>query len=181
MKKYLVGLVAGSVSILVTTNGANAQSAINAEKLEDQKNITGMKKMAFAKDRVSDLEGINPRMVKQFTKVYKNVTGESWLKVRNGFSVKFISDDISNLVYYSAGGKWAGSLKGYRENKLPFKIRDIVKRVYYDYSITYVHEIETAESGGIPTYIIHLEDSNKLKQVRVSDGQMDVWQELNRN
>ncbi len=61
---------------------------------------------------------------------------------------------------------------------MPGDIRDIVKREYYDYEITSVQEIETIDSYGIPTYIVHLEDNNNIKLIRVRDGEMALYKEF---
>ena len=80
-------------------------------------------------------------------------------------------------IYYGRHGKWFGSLKGYKEDKLSPELRKMIKREYYDYSITYVQEAETIDSEGKPTYIIHLEDNKSIKRLRICDGQMEIWQE----
>ena len=179
MKKILFALVAGFIPALVATNGAYAQNSVNPEILEPQKNATAIEKaVAPVNNHSVDMGEINAKALKHFTKTYKNVTGESWQKIKDGYTAKFNSNGVSNRIFYSPNGKWSGSLKGYSEDKLPQEIRHAVKREYYDYIITYVQEVETTDSYGIPTYIIHLEDKNNIKQVRFSDGQMEVWKEF---
>ncbi len=94
-----------------------------------------------------------------------------WILIHSILSL----NGVSNLIYYTKKGQWEGSLKVYSEDKLARDIRDIVKREYYDYDITSVQEIETFDSYGIPTYIVHLEDSNNIKLIRVRYGVMDVY------
>jgi hypothetical protein len=40
-----------------------------------------------------------------------------------------------------------------------------------------VEEVETVESNGVPTYLIHVEDQKNIKLIRVSDGHMETWKE----
>ncbi|MGH2565116.1 MAG: hypothetical protein ACRDE5_11420, partial [Ginsengibacter sp.] len=56
-------------------------------------------------------------------------------------------------------------------------IRGIVKSKYYDYKITQVQEIETTATNGTPTYMVHIEGDNDFKIIRVSGGDMDVYEE----
>lgn len=173
MKKILFAITVGSILALAATNGAYAQNSVNPEVLEPQKN-------AVAVEKSMPPNGISSRAVKDFTKSYKNVTGETWDKTSEGFSVKFTSDGVRTIIYYKGNGTWMGSLKGYNEDQMPADVRKIVKREYYDYSITYVQEAQTGDSEGKPTYIIHLEDKHHIKLVRVCDGEMDVWKEYKR-
>ncbi len=69
-------------------------------------------------------------------------------------------------------------MKGYFEDKLPFEVRDIVKRNYYDYKIHYVNEVETINSQGIPTYMVHIQYKKDAKIMRVREGVMEIWSEM---
>ena len=58
------------------------------------------------------------------------------------------------------------------------EIRHVVKSTYYDYKIVYAQEIETADSEGVPTYVVCLEDKTKIKMIRIHDGEMSQWKEF---
>ena len=129
----------------------------------------------------TNLLSINARAMKDFRKRYANVSGEAWTDLDNGKSrAKFTVDGVNHTVYYAKNGNWTASLKNYTEDKLPFEVRDQVKRAYYDFTIAFVQEVETPESDGKPTYIIHIEDKHTYQFVRVCDGKMDIWKKLNK-
>lgn len=174
MKTFIFALVAGIIPALATTNGAFAQNSVNPEILQPQKNAIVIAKAAI---RSNEMAAISPKALKNFAKTYKGVLETNWDKINDGYAVKFKINEISSRIFYDNKGNWTGSLKGYFENKLPEDIRAIVKRQYYDFAITYVQEVETTDSNGIPSYIIHLEDSKSIKQVRIYGGQMDTWRE----
>jgi hypothetical protein len=109
---------------------------------------------------------------------HKNVTGESWMKTKDGFSVRFNSDDVRTTIYYDKKGNWSGSIKIYGEEKLLREVRHVVKSTYYDYNIVYAQEIETTDSDGVPTYVVCVEDKTKIKMIRIRDGEMSVWKEF---
>ncbi|MEP7142794.1 MAG: hypothetical protein ABI707_07985 [Ferruginibacter sp.] len=178
MKKILFTLAAGLIPALVATNGAYAQNSVNTEVVEAQKNVTEIEKtLTPANDRIVNLGAVSPKALKDFSKAYKNVTAESWEKTGEGFAAKFTSNGVQSMIYYNNKGAWTGSLKNYHEEKMPTDVRKIVKREYYDYTITFVQEVLTTDSDSIPTYIIHLEDKDSIKLVRVHDGEMDVWKD----
>ncbi|MBC7890083.1 MAG: hypothetical protein H7Z13_19580 [Ferruginibacter sp.] len=181
MKNFLFALVAGYIFALAVSNGAYAQKSVNTEVLEPQKNITAVEKTVTPVNaRMDDIAAVSPKALKDFTRTYKNVSSERWAKIKDGFTARFSLNGINTLVYYDTKGRWAGSLKGYEEANLAREIRHIVKRVFYDYSITYVQEVETIDSGGKPTYIIHLEDNEHIRQVRIFEGQMEEWKEYDK-
>jgi hypothetical protein len=182
MKKLLFALLAACIAALVTTNGAYAQKPVNPEILEPQKNITAIEKALIpVNDNIVGIGAISPKALKDFANTYKNVTGESWEKIKDGFATRFTINGVMSTIYYNTKGRWTGSLKQYSEDKMPQNIRAIIKPEYYDYSITSVDEVENIDSHGIPTYIVHLEDKNNIKLVRIYDRQMDVWEKFQKS
>ena len=104
------------------------------------------------------------------------MTGEQWSLTNNGFCAYFATNGITTRAYYDTRGRWQGSLRYSDEFQLPHSIRDIVKRTYYDFAITVAI---TVEVPGHIAYIVHLEDKNSLKIVRVNeDGEMDVMDDF---
>jgi len=178
MKKIFFVLMTGCLPALAGLSEANAQSQINSGIQRPQKNVAESENaITPLKDYGIDVETINPKALRDFAKNYKNAIDESWGKNKDEFTVRFISDGVSNIVYYSTKGMWLGNVKSYSEDRLPRDIRGVVKSVYYDYSITYVSEVETIDSHGIPTYIIHLEDKNNIKLIRIREGEMETFKE----
>jgi len=171
MKKNLIALVIVSAATLAGTSRANAQIVSNSNSLEYQMNATE------TKNSMNEL-AISPRAVKDFMNTHKNVTGESWMKTKDGFSVRFNSDDVRTTIYYDKKGNWSGSIKIYGEEKLLREVRHVVKSTYYDYNIVYAQEIETTDSDGVPTYVVCVEDKTKIKMIRIRDGEMSVWKEF---
>ena len=171
MKKTLIALVIVGVAMLAGTGRANAQIVSNSSSLEYQMNATE------TKNSINEL-AISPRAVKDFMNTHKNVTGESWMKTKDGFSVRFNSDDVRTTIYYDKKGNWSGSIKIYGEEKLLREVRHVVKSTYYDYNIVYAQEIETTDSDGVPTYVVCVEDKTKIKMIRIRDGEMSVWKEF---
>jgi hypothetical protein len=170
MKKILFAFVAGCIPALAAINGAYAQNSSTSKE-----NIHFNRSAAFENVSMAAPGVINARAIKHLSQSYKNAAGVVWITINDGFRASFILDGVSNKVYYNKKGKWTAHLKNYTENKLPFDVRDMVKRAYYDFSINYVDEIETLQSGGIPTYIVHLESKDDYKLVRVCNGEMAVW------
>jgi len=175
MKTFLFALLTLPL-VLVATTGAYAQNAVNTEVPEPKKNVIAVEK-ALGPNDLSAKTSISQKALKDFAKSYKSVNGETWEKTSEGYRVRFTSDGVMTTIYYGRHGKWFGSLKGYKEDKLSPELRKMIKREYYDYSITYVQEAETIDSEGKPTYIIHLEDNKSIKRLRICDGQMEIWQE----
>jgi len=165
MKKNLIALALISVAVLAGTGKTNAQLVSTRSSLEYHKDLPG------------DQNNISPKAIRGFEKDHANVTNESWMQIKDGFSARFNSNGIKTTILYDKKGNWAGSIKSYGEDNLQHDIRHIVKSVYYDYRIAFAQEIETLESGGVPTYIVFLEDNTSIKLVRIFGGEMSVWKD----
>lgn len=172
MKQNLIALVIVSFATMAGISGANAQIVSNGSSLEYQMNATK------TKNSMNELDQISSKALKDFASTYKKVTGESWAKTKNGFSVGFISEGIRTTVYYDKKGNWSGRIKLYGEEKMLRDIRHTIKSTYYDYNIVYTQEIETTDSDGIPTYLICVDDKTKIKMIRIHNGEMSEWKEF---
>ncbi|MEO8412441.1 MAG: hypothetical protein ABI472_02230 [Ginsengibacter sp.] len=179
MKNFLFAFAAGCIPALAVTSGIQAQNATNVVAVEQYNSITNTNKAALAeKDKTASLHGISTKAVRDFKKSFKNVSNEKWFPSKDGFTAIFALNGVTSVIYYDKKGHWAGSVKAYDEDKLNPAIRDIVKRKYYDFNITSIDEVETIDNQNLPVYIVHLEDANSIKLVRVSDGEMDVYEEF---
>jgi hypothetical protein len=167
MKKKLIALAIVSIATLAGTGRANAQKVSNSPSLEYQKSISETTNPT-----------ISPRAVRNFVNTYKDVTGENWTKLKDGFAARFDSDGTKNTILYDKKGDWVGSIKLYHEEKMSREIRHIVKSTYYDYKIIYTQEVETIDSGDVPTYVVCIEDKTNIKFVRINAGEMSAWKEL---
>lgn len=121
-----------------------------------------------------DKEAINPNAVRHYEKKFKTATNAKWLTMKDGYTAKFISNDITERVFYNPNGTLAGTLKGYTAEKLPEEIHRIIKGNYNGYAITYVDKAEIMKLPGITVYIAHLQGYSDIKVVRICDGEMDV-------
>lgn len=182
MKKNLIAAVILAAATLTGISGVNAQTLSNTDASAYQKSIGNEfdKVVSSVNTPGDDKDAISPKALRNFSKTYGNVAGETWTKVKGGFSVRFNSDGLKTTIYYDDKGRWAGSVKHYTEEKMHDGMRGMVKSVYYDYNIVYVQEVETVDSNKIPTYIICVEDRNTIKYIRIFDGEMSVWKDLAR-
>ena len=180
MKKISFAVVPALLLMVLCAN-SYAQS-FNGNKNLYQFSIPAAKSFAEEKPppKVRQyLNSINIRAVRGFMKRHVNVDNESWVVMDDGgFKVNFIANGINNNEYYNIHGNWTNSLKTYAEAQLPFKIRDMVKREYYDYTIAHIYEIENIKSSNNPTYAICLEDEHSFVFIRIRDGEMDVWKKI---
>lgn len=119
---------------------------------------------------------VNMKALKDFQKTFKSVANAAWyLAADGGFIASFTKDDVENSVAYNSKGNWVYSIKRYFEDQLPKDVRAEIKSTYYDYNITHVEEVLMNET---PIYIVHLEDAKTMKTLRMSDGEMQIVQDL---
>lgn len=122
---------------------------------------------------------IHVKAVRDFLKRGNEAINPEWMAVETGFVVKYTDKNKSNCrtVYNNKGG-FSYTIRQYYENKMPRDVRAVVKSQYYDYTITLVEEIE--ELSRPVVYVVHMEDATTLKNIRVSDREIDVLEEYNK-
>lgn len=175
MKKKLFAMVAGCVAVIGTANRVGAQSQLKNDPLDNRVAIEKSGPTSYGPVNGQPL--IIPKALQDFIRRYKSVADPKWVINDNGIFATFFSDNTWNTAYYTTRGNWAGDIKSYGEDKVQQQQRQIVKAVYYDYSIAWVKEVESPESDGKPTYIFLVENKNDIKLVRLYGEQMDVISE----
>lgn len=116
---------------------------------------------------------IHVRAMRDFIKHYKAAANTHWMLVKTGYVVKYTGKNDSRCrTVYNSRGDYVYTIRQYSENVMPRDVRSIVKSQYYDYSITLVEEIEERMKPLV--YVVHLEDSTTLKNVRVIEREMEV-------
>ncbi|SRR6266700_412349 len=122
----------------------------------------------------SFLNDINIHAIRDFIKRFDNPIDIKWTKVKKGYIAACTLKGTRSTVAYDIKGEWVYTIKYYEESKLPRSIRAIVKRIYYDYTITLVEEI-VQQINNEPVYLVHIKDESTCKIVLVdNNGEMVV-------
>jgi len=169
--KNILKTFTATVAAVIFMHNTNAQSVIAGLS---EKDTPGFSTSAI--DNATDgqkhnnaLSDINPRAVKDFQKSFKGVTSEEWSKLNDGYIASFTADSVQTMVAYNRSGIWHHTIRTYNEKKLPRQIKDIVKRVYNDYTIINAAEVYVDDQ---PVYIVHLQDETHLKTIGIYDGEI---------
>ena len=118
--------------------------------------------------------GVTNKAMQDFRKNYPLVTGESWHAMDGGWEATFVQDQIRSVVFYDQHGNWNYSIRYYSEQKTPAAIKQQLRNTYSSGDIMGVEEVHTR--SGV-TYLIHLQDANSWKKVRVNNGTVDLLEE----
>jgi hypothetical protein len=116
---------------------------------------------------------INVNAKRDFVQTFRNITNEVWFSIPGGYIANFLLNGIDYRIAYNNKGKWQYNQLIYSEEKLPFKVRDLVKSQYYDFDIEYCSEYQVRN---LSVYIIALKDlqSMKISKVKVVEGEMEL-------
>jgi hypothetical protein len=169
MKNVLKTFMAAAVTAVILIHNANAQSAVAGLSENNAPDS-----QIFTTDEQKDknaLSDIHPRAVKDFQKSFKDITNEQWSRLDDGYIASFTTDSVRMRIGYNRKGSREYTMRYYGEKKLPHEVRDIVKSVYYDYTILGVSEISFDDQ---PVYLVYIQDETHLKTVGVYDGEMQV-------
>ena len=153
--------------IAVLLNSLNAQDNSLAYNSPDLKNTYLYDN---TNSTAADARVISMKALRSFAKSFKNISGEKWYKVSDGFMASFSDNGIETKVAYDSKGIFHCTLRTLNETQLPFDVRDVVKSKYYDFKILVAYEIKHDNT----VYILKIEDSKTLKTLRVADGEMEI-------
>jgi Ni/Co efflux regulator RcnB len=119
---------------------------------------------------------IHVKAMRDFLKRDKTAANADWMIVENGFVVKYTDKNNSRCrSVYNCRGEFSYTVKQYYESNMLRDVRALVKSHYYDYTITLVEEIEQPLKPVV--YVVHMEDATTLKNIRVSERDIEVIEE----
>ena len=116
--------------------------------------------------------GPETRAARDFTKREGERTEAKWSKIKDGFVAEFSQNESAVMDFYDQRGYWHFSVRTYGENRLPENIRRLVRGTYFEYSISWVKQVNGVEGY---SYVVHIENPAAWKEVIVRDGEMTVW------
>ena len=100
---------------------------------------------------------------------------EHWYKAIGGYEAEYAEGPVKAFYRYDKKGHWVYSILTYGEDRMPDNVRDLVRRNYYDYSISWVKEVSEAQDV---VYVAHIENNKSWKEVAVQEGEMRVLKEF---
>jgi ribosomal protein L25 (general stress protein Ctc) len=112
------------------------------------------------------------RADRDFRKKFTDGVGVTWYDLADGYRARLIYNGADTWVDYNRKGNWIHTIRTYNEKKMSTSLRHTVKRVYYDYSIKLIQEIELPDDTVV--YVIHLESDKELIDLRVVEDEMNV-------
>ena len=157
MKKVFLASVSGICLLISTVIAANGQLASNHVRPPGRFIILNKTEPENAPGFVGR---VNPPVIRNFLKTYKDVSDEKWIEVKEGFVAMFNYNGVDYQVAYTKKETCFCTIRSYSEDKMPTDLRHIVKSTYYDYEITRVHEIETPLDP--VTYVVQLAGKKNL-------------------
>ncbi len=185
MKKILLALSIGFISIAALSNRSYAQNSAQPVAFNDTKafklsvrDMAALESFSTMGAYVPDEKKINTKAMKDFQTRFADANNAMWFSDANGFVSYFVKDGFGDRVFYDKKGHWQYALIFYSEDKLPRDVRAAIKSTYFDMSITLVEEVQTTESK---VYIVHLEDKSNIKILKANDqGEYEILQDLSK-
>lgn len=176
MKKILLSSIAGIFLSVAMISAVNGQLASNRAKSPGRFVVLNK----TAPQNSPNLVGrVDPSVVRSFVKAYREVSDEKWIEIKGGFVAMFNYNSMDYQVTYNKKGALIRTIRAYNEDQMPQELRHIVKSSYYDYDINRVHEIETPRNPIL--YVVQLTGKNKIINLAICDGEMEVLQKFNKS
>ena len=118
---------------------------------------------------------ISLKAVRHFIKSFEQAENVHWYKTDDGVVAYFTANGIKTRAAYDKKGNWLYKIRSYGEAYLPKDVREQIKSMFYDFSITCVNEITNSRQLA---YFVQIEDRTSLKTIRVWEGELVVDKEF---
>jgi len=124
----------------------------------------------------SKTSAASERAQRNFHKEYKNAANENWYSLKDGFKVEFTQDGHQTSSVYGKRGNWLYTIEYFKADNLERDLIDVVKTEYDKYYIAAVEKVET--SAADPVYVVHLENQDSYKTLRVHKTDIELVQDF---
>lgn len=98
----------------------------------------------------------------------------AWYSDAQGFVAISHANSMDQIVYYDERGNWTATVRHYKEKGLPEDIRTLVRKTYFDHTITHCAEVKTMLGSA---YLISILLDADYKIIRIADGEMEVFRQ----
>jgi hypothetical protein len=95
---------------------------------------------------------------------------------KDGYILHSIIDGRQSTSAYNKRGNWLYTIQQYNTDNLDKKIIDKVQSVYGDYGVTSIQKVD--QPGMETVYVLHLENENSIKVVRLTNDGMELVQDF---
>jgi hypothetical protein len=154
MKKQILSIALGLVMMAVGTTTYAA----------DKNPVSGTKLTA------------NEKVVKNFNRQFKNSVNPTIYTSNDGFIVQSQADGHEITSTYNKKGNWFYTITRYSADNLTKNIIDIVKGSYDNYFISGMEKVD--QPGSKSVYVVHIENCNSFKTLRVSNDEVELVQDF---
>ena len=177
MKKIiLINLAILGITVLAnTTVSAQSDLAIQHRKSSTTANFDAASEDPGILTTRANRNEVSPKALRNFEKLYKDITNPIWYKVSTGYVVCFKNNGTRTSVFYTRNGLVHCTINYYNEDKLPASVRHLVKSNFYDFNITFVIEVN---KNDVTSYLVRIEDKTRIKTVKVIDGEWEMMEEM---
>ena len=165
MKKQLISCICAGFASILSVNSSFAQE--DSFKEMPPITISATSTNVFVTDKIN----------KAFSQFFKNASNLRWYEINKKFLVNFIQNDQLNKALFTKNGQIIYHIQYGTEQHLPFEVRKLVKRNYYDQSITKVFKVNQDKRN---IWVISLEDSNDHIMVRVEEMELEETQRMHK-
>jgi len=120
----------------------------------------------------NEITYVNPKVLRNFIREFHNAGNVRWFRVKDYILAISTQMDLPTRTLFDKEGYIVYSISLYSEKQLPFEIRDLIKRKYYDYNIDYVwkatddnHQQWTAKMENDLSYVTVLIEDRGMEEV----------------
>ena len=118
---------------------------------------------------------VSQKVAESFASLFKGAEAPKWFKADKDYVVDFILNNQVNKAEFTKNGSLVYHMAFGNEKQMPTDIRTIVKSKYFDFSINSTVQITYQDQNA---WIVNIEDARHFLVLRVSDGNLDMLDQI---
>src|SRR5688500_5941348 len=114
---------------------------------------------------------VHSKCLKHFANAFKSSTNTKWSATDEGYTARFLENNISYDVRYNHRGRWLSTIRYIPVQQLDQKISRFVLDQYRNYNIFFAQQV-TVPIGSV--YLVKIEKGNDWKFLKVKSTEIEV-------
>lgn len=159
MKKLIIPFLLTGLLLAIGANIASAQIQL--------------KEITIASEPTKAV--VSQKVAESFASLFKGAEAPKWFKADKDYVVDFILNNQVNKAEFTKNGSLVYHMAFGNEKQMPTDIRTIVKSKYFDFSINSTVQITYQDQNA---WIVNIEDARHFLVLRVSDGNLDMLDQI---
>lgn len=117
------------------------------------------------------LNEVKSRAARHFLSRFPNTSNEKWSRSMAGYSVKFTQKNVLTSIYYDRLGYCINTIRYYKEENIPMRLKKLVQREFPDFEIESATEVTMEKQT---SFTFNIKNTVRFLTVKVVNDEFEI-------